>query len=294
MRVPNKLRWELVVVDNGSSDATSAVIAAHAANLPLVPVFENTAGLSHARNAALGKARGRFLIWTDDDVRVDENWLCAYVRAFAEFPDGKIFGGCVIPILEKPSPLWFSEDRCELEGLFADRKVIGEARPFFIGETLPVGANFAVRAAEQKAHLFDPIYGYAPGRMRGGEEVELIKTLLGEGCRGYWVPNSKVFHIIPVSRQRLSYVWAWYWGQGEKQGVAKDLAGYQFGAGAILVHFLKAFARGLLFIFSRALLPSVIWMRQFKGLAFHSGAIAYLVSNERKGIRKRRRTAIGR
>src|SRR5690606_2409380 len=80
--VPPGLRWELLVVDNASSDDTSQVLQGYLGRLPLRVVREERPGLSNARNAAIRAARGEYIIWTDDDVLVAPGWLAAYSDAF--------------------------------------------------------------------------------------------------------------------------------------------------------------------------------------------------------------------
>lgn len=69
--VPPALTWELIVVDNGSTDGTSALLDRYRARLPLRSVVEPVPGLSVARNAGLHVARGEVIAFTDDDCVVD-------------------------------------------------------------------------------------------------------------------------------------------------------------------------------------------------------------------------------
>src|SRR5438067_12204351 len=111
MKLEPNLAWELVVVNNNCTDNTEQVIAAFADKLPLRRVFQPVQGLSHARNCAVDAARGRYIVWTDDDVVVEESWLTAYRQAFAHWPDGAVFGGAIIPTFESPAVPWVVE--CE-------------------------------------------------------------------------------------------------------------------------------------------------------------------------------------
>lgn len=79
--------WEVLVVDNNSTDDTESVLEAFAGRLPLRRAFEPEQGLSHARNTAVRLARGDYIVWTDDDALVDADWLTAYGRAVEQHPD---------------------------------------------------------------------------------------------------------------------------------------------------------------------------------------------------------------
>ena len=72
---PPGTEWELLVVNNNCTDGTDQVLSGFEGRLPLRRVFESRPGQSNARNAAVGAARGEFILWTDDDVLVDPNWL---------------------------------------------------------------------------------------------------------------------------------------------------------------------------------------------------------------------------
>src|SRR5262249_10345499 len=79
---PPTADWELLVVNNNCSDNTDGVLDSFAARLPVRRIFEPKQGHSNARNAAVRSASGDYIIWTDDDVLVDKEWLVAYERAF--------------------------------------------------------------------------------------------------------------------------------------------------------------------------------------------------------------------
>src|SRR5690606_32524306 len=98
--------WELVVVDNGSRDATAEVLAAHTDSLPLRILGEPRPGKSRALNAAIPHARGDLLAFTDDDVEVGPGWLAALLAASRRFPDASIFGGPIEPVFPEATPDW--------------------------------------------------------------------------------------------------------------------------------------------------------------------------------------------
>lgn len=212
LKVPPDLDWELLIVDNGSKDNTYEVVTSYASKLPVRCVREETPGLSNARNKGVAEAKGQYICWTDDDVELDQNWLNAYFEAFKKHPDGAVFGGKIIPKFLPPTPEWVEQYKHEwpLDGPFAYRDLgAEEVELTFKGWKTPYGANYAVRLKEQREHLYHPDLGVSPTHKRVGEETEVIYQIL-KTSKGYWVPNSRVNHIIPQVRQSLKYVYEYF------------------------------------------------------------------------------------
>lgn len=204
--------WELIVVDNGSGEAASAVAAEFAQRLPVRAVREPVPGLGNARNRGVEEALGRYVCWTDDDVIVSPGWLAAYCEAFDRHPEAALFGGKVIPCCEPSADsAWFEPrmKRWPLAGPVAYRDFGDSVLPLEPRvDRLPWGANFAVRAREQKGARFDPAVGPL------GDETDLICRLLRAGASGWWVPESEVTHMIPPERQSRDYLLAYYRSAG--------------------------------------------------------------------------------
>lgn len=213
---PVTVPWELIVVNNGSSDDTDAVAQSFADRLPVRVVTETKPGLSHARNAGVHGATGEYIVWTDDDVRVDADWLQAYVHAFERWPDVVAFGGRALPCLEAPSPPWLLNNLDVLRDMMAKRD-FGEAPLPFGGpdHVIPFGLNYAVRADVQRLFPYDPALGVAPGRRTGGEETKVLGDIAASGYATLWIPDPVVEHVIPSSRQTEAYVFHFYEASGE-------------------------------------------------------------------------------
>jgi glycosyltransferase involved in cell wall biosynthesis len=80
-------RWEVIVVDDGSTDGTRLVAECHRAEgLPLTYLYEPWRKLGSARNLALSRARGTIVAFTDDDCTVDRHWLDAIATTFQRHP----------------------------------------------------------------------------------------------------------------------------------------------------------------------------------------------------------------
>ncbi|HEX5387021.1 MAG TPA: glycosyltransferase [Gemmatimonadales bacterium] len=224
LEVPPEVSWELLVVNNNSSDGTDGVVAAFDGALPLRALTEPTPGKSHALNRAVAAATGDYILFTDDDVLVDPRWLAAYVEAFRRWPDAAVFGGPIEPWFAGDPPPWLARTFHQVEYAFAALDLGGEPRPLG-GFDVPFGANMAMRMKEQRERRYDPRLGPRPESGLRGEEITLVKQLLAEGAHGWWVPGARVKHYIPAARQRVSYIRDWYHGWGEYLARTSPAAG---------------------------------------------------------------------
>jgi glycosyltransferase involved in cell wall biosynthesis len=273
MHVPDDLQWEVVVINNASLDDTDAVILRFQERLPLRREFEAAPGLSNARNRALRVIKGAYVIWTDDDVIVDQGFLAAYVEAFRRWPHAVLFGGKIIPVFEEPMPPWLRECQTMIGGTFAHRDFGDEPVPLTCtGNRIPFGANFAVRTAEHRAHMYNPVLG--AGALLGiGEETDVAVRLLKEGMEGYWIAGAKVRHFIPQARQTLRHVERHYNALGRISAFATELHGYDgprlFGAPRWLVR--RLVADYLAYQLYRWTTSPRVWMSQFKKYAVRRG-----------------------
>ena len=104
------VRYEVIVVDNNSTDNTRAMVEDLIAggHSILRYVFEPKQGISHGRNAGIAAARGEIIAFTDDDVVVTDNWVATIERAFAENPGAAFVGGKILPDWTEPPPKWLT------------------------------------------------------------------------------------------------------------------------------------------------------------------------------------------
>lgn len=211
---PSNATWELVVVDNGSSDDTPSVLREFESTLPLRVVSETATGLARARNAAVRSARGDYLIWTDDDCLVDQQWLMAYARAFEEWPGAVVFGGPIVPRFEGDPPSWLTPIARRVETAYAGRDLGNEPIALSLERNrVPFGANYAIRADVQRARPYDTALGRGAA-IALGEETEVLHAVLRDGGEGRWVPSAAVTHCIPPNRQRVAYLRHYYAANG--------------------------------------------------------------------------------
>lgn len=212
--IPSDVEWELLVVNNNSTDATDNVITSFSGRLPIRHLCEPKPGKSHALNLAVREARGEYILWTDDDVLVDEQWIVEYCHAFGRWPEAALFGGPIVPWFAGNPPSWLEEGLPRIGAVFAVRDFGDEPVPFAYFAT-PYGANCAVRTDEQRRYRYDVNLGPRPNSMIRGEETALIRRMLADGVKGWWVPGARVRHYIPEERQTIRYLRAFFVGSGE-------------------------------------------------------------------------------
>ena len=204
MEIPGGTQFELVVVDNGSTDNTASVIESFAGALPIRYDVEPALGVSHARNRALATARGKFIIWTDDDVLVNRQWLSAYVTAFARWPDVDLFGGKILPDFEDPVPDWLKSCLPVVATAFGMRDFGDRELEMRERDGLPYGANHALRTSWHRAVPFRVDLGL--GTDLYGEETEVMRSVLAGGKTWRWIPAAQVQHFVPRERLTLAYI----------------------------------------------------------------------------------------
>jgi len=215
LAVPRGTDLEVVVVDNNSTDDTAGVIARHARGMPVVPAREERQGLSFARNTAVAMASGRLILWTDDDVLVDRDWLSEYVDAARRWPEAAFLGGPIEPHFGGAPPKWVSKNLSHLMGPYSLIKTSADAPDMAMrGIDHPIGANMAFRAGALKGYPFDCALGRAGGSMISGEDTDVFRRLIADGYTGVWVAGARVRHHIGPEKQTLRYIINWYAGNG--------------------------------------------------------------------------------
>jgi glycosyltransferase involved in cell wall biosynthesis len=274
MRLPPALRWDLLVVDNNCTDGTVDLCASYRAQLPIRVVSEALAGISHARNRALLEARGDYLVFIDDDVRVLPEWLDACIRAARRYPDAAAFGGPIEPDFpEAPDP--------DLVGAFPALGKgfcgLDHARPEGdLPGDLPIWtANTAYRLEAISGLSYDPRLGRGPNWRRGGEEEAFLRLLRARGGKVIWVPDMRVRHYVDPARMTLKYLISFQIGAGEEFVYQNDWAS-QAGTTFLGVppwlalKTMKAYGR---YLASRRTLPRAVVLKNLSRACYYFGML---------------------
>jgi GT2 family glycosyltransferase len=200
---------EVIVVDNGSTDHTAAVVARQQRGYaaPLRLVHESAPGKSVAIARALAVATGDVLAFTDDDVNVDEGWLDAVRDAMTD-PAVALVGGPVKPRWQSTVPGWIRRGRDRHPRLGSPIALLDYGdRAVELGPRTLLGANLAVRRdVFIKVGGFPATLGKLRGTLLSGEDHELCRRVQDAGFCALYVPQVAVEHWgAGRSRPRLLF-----------------------------------------------------------------------------------------
>jgi glucosyl-dolichyl phosphate glucuronosyltransferase len=191
------LSFEVLIVDNASTDSTAAVIGDWCVkDARFRTASEPRVGLSSAKNTGVKLARGRLLLFTDDDVILDREWARAYLDFFERRgEDSIVAGGPILPIPHDLGnwPTWF--DSCALADLgsldYSEERPLGQYEYVW-------GANMAIPACHfSRFGLWDESVGRR-GEERGTfEDTEYQDRVRAMGGTTWFCPSAKLQHRFP-------------------------------------------------------------------------------------------------
>ena len=195
--------YEVVVVDNNSTDATGEIVKLTAREHAAIRyVLELRQGVSHAKNAGLEAARGSIVAYIDDDAIAAPDWLRIIIHSFEHVrPAPHVVGGPAIPLFVGQRPLWY-RDSYEIKSWGETPRFLNRSECFY-------GLNVAFRR-EALAGVggFDTRLGMKGTSLAFEEDCEVFERLweFTGGClSAYYAPGALVRHFIPDSRVKPVY-----------------------------------------------------------------------------------------
>jgi glycosyltransferase involved in cell wall biosynthesis len=212
--LPESVTWEVLVVDNNSTDDTRAVAKEFCRRHPnrFRYLFEAQQGKSHALNAGIREARGHIVAFVDDDVTVEPTWLQNLTAPLYE-SEWAGSGGRIFLDQDLSPPRWLA-----LSGPYS---LGGVLVLFDRGDEpgqldwAPYGTNMAFRKAMfEKYGSFRTDLGPMPGSEIRGEDTEFGRRLMVAGERLRYEPRAIVYHCVPEKRLRKQYFLDWYFDFG--------------------------------------------------------------------------------
>lgn len=193
--------WDVVVVDNNSTDNTSEVVKTFISenkDINIKLVFEPKQGLSNARNCGIANSKGEYLVFVDDDELLGEELLRTYFDYFDTRPFSVAAGGKILPVYETTKPKWLSfvTERAVASTVDHGKK----EKPFPKGSYF-IGGNMGIRrSAIELCGEFDPSLGRMGNTLLGGEEKDMYNRLLTLNQEIGYLPGAVIYHIIPPQR----------------------------------------------------------------------------------------------
>ncbi len=220
--------WEVLVVDNNSTDGTFTMVTERAPSFPvsLRVEREERRGRSYALNHAIEAARGSVLVFTDDDVNLRPGFIAAHAGLYTDSEVGG-GGGRIIPVMPENTPPWMLEMVERRSGGLAGRYDFGDARREIDpegGMLFPFGANMSIRrevAEELGGFRVDLGWGKT---LVPGEERDLFERVRRKSLRIMYRPEAVVEHRFQSSKATLEYFLQYEAGYGRSLVLKSEVA----------------------------------------------------------------------
>jgi glucosyl-dolichyl phosphate glucuronosyltransferase len=213
--LPKSVEWEVLIVDNNSSDQTRSVAESFCRRYPtrFRYMFEPRQGKSFALNSGIGEGNGNILAFVDDDVTVQATWLQELTGPLGD-SDWAGCGGRILPEPGFSPPPWLA-----LQGPLSQ---LGALCAYFdqgdfplLLNKPPVGTCMAFRREMfEKYGGFREDLGPHPGSELRSEDTEFGRRLMAAGERLCYVPSAVVYHEINENRVRKEFFLSWWFAFG--------------------------------------------------------------------------------
>ena len=193
--------WEILVVDNRSTDETKAVVDEVCRKDPKVRyLYEERQGLSHARNQGWREAQGCYVGYIDDDCFVPPRWVAeAQMIIVTQRPD--VFGGGYVPAYVSRKPAWAKD-------VYFSNMPWDNPRFLKTNQYISGGNLFFRRTILKELDGFDPDLGICGKRRGMGEETQLIDRLRTRpgGASVFYSPALTVRHVVNPARMTTWWI----------------------------------------------------------------------------------------
>lgn len=221
-QAPDTPPYEIVVVDNGSTDETRQIVAAFEGAGRVRYVYEPEPGLCHARNAGWRSARGEYIAYLDDDAVACATWVAHVVEGFDMAPEVGVVGGRVDPVWQASRPAWLGDQAAlglTIVNWSDTPKILADLQSEWL-----VGANMAVRADLLKqAGGFRAELDRVGAQMLSSGDVFLLKEVVRCGFQCLYHPGMAVTHIVTPGRLTKRWFRRRYFWQGVSDAVMELL-----------------------------------------------------------------------
>jgi glucosyl-dolichyl phosphate glucuronosyltransferase len=222
MKKPDNCAVDIIIVDNNSTDNTSAVVqqVSRTTRFPITLLQERRQGKSFALNTGLAVATGDVLALTDDDVLPAVEWLAKMVEDFRTQRVNFVFGKVLPRWTQTPPPELLTPPAQAIWGPLAIVDYGDEPQHYRVdskGQRLPIGANIGfLRSALVTIGGWRTDLGKVNNTLISGEDHEIFTRLRRHGLyAGYYDPDVSVRHYVPASRMTRRYFRKWFYWCGK-------------------------------------------------------------------------------
>ena len=198
------VRYEIIIVDNASTDQTRNVVAEAKELYPrhqIRYVYEAVPGLANARNTGLGEARAPLIAYMDDDAKASPEWLKRVLEVVSNIGELPIcIGGPIIPFYTTPKPEWFLDSY--------EARTWGEQPRWLKPSESFSGSNMIWdKKILASAGGFDARRGVKGQLLSLGEETAVFETIWRENssARFFYDPSLVVAHWVPPKKMTVEY-----------------------------------------------------------------------------------------
>ncbi|MBD2185382.1 glycosyltransferase family 2 protein [Aerosakkonema funiforme] len=214
--------FEIVVVDNASSDRTRAVVESRSG---VKYIYEPVTGLSVARNTGAHAASGQILAYLDDDAVASSHWLSVLYAAYRDNEKLAIAGGKVTLIWPEgyTPPPWLSEGLAGNLGAYD----LGDNVVYIQNPGLtPRGLNYSIRRTFlERIGGFNVNLGRVGKKLLSNEELLMTEQALQLGWQVAYIPDALVGHNVAPERLNQSWFLNRSWWQGISEYYREEIAG---------------------------------------------------------------------
>jgi glycosyltransferase involved in cell wall biosynthesis len=218
--VPDGLEVLITVVDNCSTDGTSALVERLSAENPgrLACAFERRRGKSRALNTGIAATSGHLVGTIDDDEEVERSWYRVVFSAFQD-PSLEFIGGPYIPKWSRQPPPWLPPDYLAVIGDVNSGSEPRDFGPDFEGILKGGNAVIRRRILERAGPFAEWLGPSGNGRLLSCEDEEMYLRLLKLGAKGRYLPALIVFHHVFEERLNKGYYRRWCFWRGVSRGL---------------------------------------------------------------------------
>ena len=191
-------RFEIIVVDNASSESTNEIFEKFLSFPNLFYIREEKLGLSYARNRGYRIAKGEYVAYMDDDARADRGWIRNILAFIRRHPDIVAFGGPYRGYSEVQIPKWFKRS-------YGSWTLGDQERPIGSNEWINGTNMIFKRTLLERLGGFDTKVGMSGNRLSYGEETGFLLKIKANEDPIFYVPDIIVDHFIPEYKLKLKW-----------------------------------------------------------------------------------------